>query len=313
MEWKLDILGEGFSKCTVDQGTDYSGRVVCTVVRRMSDRSSSRGVLYIHGFSDYFFQKELAECFAEHGYNFYAVDLRKYGRSLLAGQKMFQVKDMSEYFPDIQAGIDIMKDEGNREVVILAHSTGGLSTSLYMQQRPGPDVKALMLNSPFLAWNLPKWLVKKGIPVLKLLAAWFPDFSFKTDNTTNYASAIAKHLGGEWTYKTEWKADTLPAVDLNWVRAIDKGQHALSKATVNVPVLLMHSDKSAYKGDPQELFHRADAVLDVKSMAEAGRRLGPMVTEVTIKDGLHDLVLSRRDVRKQVYNTMFQWLDKNGL
>jgi len=50
----------------------------------------------------------MAEMFASNGYNFYAVDLRKYGRSLIAGQKMFQVRRLDEYFADINATIKIM-------------------------------------------------------------------------------------------------------------------------------------------------------------------------------------------------------------
>ena len=54
----------------------------------------------------------------------------------------------------------------------------------------------------------------------------------------------------------------------------------------------------------------SDAVLNVDSIAEAGRLLGPNVEDVTIKDGLHDLVLSRKNVRDEVYNTIFRWLEK---
>ena len=32
------------------------------------------------GFNDYFFQAEMGRQFADSGYNFYAVDLRRYGR-----------------------------------------------------------------------------------------------------------------------------------------------------------------------------------------------------------------------------------------
>ena len=54
----------------------------------------------------------------------------------------------------------------------------------------------------------------------------------------------------------------------------------------------------------------SDAVLNVDSIAEAGRFLGSNVEEATIKNGLHDLVLSRKNVRDEVYNTIFRWLEK---
>ena len=308
--WMPDVLGNGFHMCYVSQGIDYSGNVRCTIIRKKARQNTERGVLYIHGFSDYFFQEEMANRFIEQGYNFYAVDLRKYGRSFTQGQKMFQVRNLEEYFLDIQAGIDMMKKDGNCNIVLLGHSTGGLISSLYMQCMPDPAIKVLVLNSPFLAWNLPKWMVRFGIPLLKQIAGPFPNMKIKGDRTTNYASTLAKHLGGEWSYNTAWKPDVMPDVDAAWIRAIDNGQKRLRQGEINVPILLLHSDKSAKQGDTIEKFRMSDAVLNVDSIAEAGRLLGPNVEDVTIKDGLHDLVLSRKNVRDEVYNTIFRWLEK---
>ena len=160
--WMPDVLGNGFHMCYVSQGIDYSGNVRCAIIRKKARQNTERGVLYIHGFSDYFFQKEMANRFIEQGYNFYAVDLRKYGRSFTQGQKMFQVRNLEEYFLDIQVGIDMMKKDGNCNIVLLGHSTGGLISSLYMQCMSDPAIKVLVLNSPFLAWNLPKWMIPKS-------------------------------------------------------------------------------------------------------------------------------------------------------
>ena len=57
--------------------------MVATLVRLRAAAPTRRAVLYLHGFVDYFFQTHLAEFFTERGYDFYALDLRKYGRSLL--------------------------------------------------------------------------------------------------------------------------------------------------------------------------------------------------------------------------------------
>ena len=141
--WKSDILGPGFEMRHVDMDDDYAGHVRCTVIRRHADTPSTRGVLYVHGFSDYFFQKAMADTFAEHGYAFYAVDLRRYGRSLMSGDKMFRVRDLTEYFPDIEAGISAMKEDGITEIIMMGHSTGGLTTTLYMEGHPDPAVRGL--------------------------------------------------------------------------------------------------------------------------------------------------------------------------
>ncbi len=63
--WQPDMLGHGLEMRYVDQGRDYAGSVRCTIVRLLSDcdGGSKRGVLYIHGFNDYFFQWQMAERF----------------------------------------------------------------------------------------------------------------------------------------------------------------------------------------------------------------------------------------------------------
>lgn len=152
-DWLPDSLGRGFEKSYVAQPDDYAGSVRCTVVRydaRGAAEKSRKGVLYIHGFNDYFFQKEMAQQFDSHGYRFYAVDLRRYGRSLMPGQKPFLVRKISEYFADIDSAISIMTDAGIDSIVIMGHSTGGLVASCYMEHNPPTAVHALILNSPFL-------------------------------------------------------------------------------------------------------------------------------------------------------------------
>ena len=307
MTWKPDILGKAFDDTLVNRGRDYSGDVRCAVVRRLAPEAK-RAVVYVHGFSDYFFQKDMAEEFVGHGYSFYAVDLRKYGRALLSGQRMFEVRDMREYFPDIQAAIDIAKADGYGELILIGHSTGGLSTSYYMETEPDPAVKALILNSPFLAWNLPALMRKAIVPAVSFIGRFLPNIPVKSGGTIDYTRSLSRRLGGEWDFDSRWKPDIMPDVDAGWIHAIDSAQRALAKGKVRVPLLLLHSDRSARPGDSADKFAVSDGVLDVNLIAQAGRRLGDNVTEITIPEGLHDLVLSRPAVRAQVYHAIFNWL-----
>lgn len=312
IHWQSDVLGTSFEYTVLDLGGDYSGDVRCAVVRRKAE-GAVRAVVYVHGFSDYFFQKDMADIFAARGYTFYGLDLRKYGRALLPGQRMFEVRDMHEYFPDIQAAIDIAKADGYGEIILMGHSTGGLSTSLYMEQAPDPAVKALILNSPFLAWNLPAIMRHVLVPVVSFAGRFFPRIPMKSGGTIDYNRSLLKRMDGEWEFDSRWKPDIMPDVDAGWIHAIDSAQRELRKGKVKVPVLLMHSDKSAYPGDGAEAFACSDGVLNVKLIAEAGRRLGDDVTEVTFEGGLHDLVLSAPKVRAKVYETIFGWLKNEKL
>lgn len=292
----------------VQQPDDYTGKVRCTVVRRRAEVPSDSAILYVHGFSDYFFHKEMAEMFAGNGYNFYAVDLRKYGRSLLPGQRMFQVRDIYEYFADIDAAIDIIGSDGNSKAVLLGHSTGGLTTSLYMTEKPSPMIKALMLNSPFLAWNLPPLIRDAAIPAVSLLGRFMPNVHVHQRADRGYAESLSQEYGGEWSYRKDWKPDVMPDPDMGWVRAIDRAQKELRKRKIGVPVLLMRSAESVRKGDGADKYRRADAILDVESISKYGRGLGNDVTEIIIEGGLHDLALSRKDVREKMYDVMLEWL-----
>ena len=80
---ETDVLGAPYERRTIVLADDDEGEVVGTLVRLRAAGPTKRAVLYVHGFVDYFFQTHLAEFFTARGYDFYALDLRKYGRSLL--------------------------------------------------------------------------------------------------------------------------------------------------------------------------------------------------------------------------------------
>ena len=63
-------------------------------------------MLYVHGWSDYFFQKRLARFWTSRGARFFALDLRKYGRSLHEGQTPGYITDLATYDEDISAEFD---------------------------------------------------------------------------------------------------------------------------------------------------------------------------------------------------------------
>ena len=93
-KWIPDILKDGYEMRYVNQKDDYTGKVRRTNIRKKSASDSSKtAVLYVHGFNDYFFQKEMGDLFVDSCFNFYAVDLRKYGRSYLKDQRRFEVRD----------------------------------------------------------------------------------------------------------------------------------------------------------------------------------------------------------------------------
>src|SRR5689334_5010384 len=86
LSWRSDRLLQGFEALELPFPDDYDGPVVATLVRLPVAAAPKGAVLYVHGFIDYFFQRHMAERFAAEGYAFYALDLRKHGRSLRSHQ-----------------------------------------------------------------------------------------------------------------------------------------------------------------------------------------------------------------------------------
>lgn len=308
-EWQPDSLGNRFEKLTFRQPDDKVGYAWSTVVRRQSDcPDSHRALIYIHGFNDYFFQSQMADSFAAHGFNFYAVDLRRYGRSLRPGQYPCDISSMAEYFPDIDSTLSVIRKDGNTRITMLGHSTGGLLAAYYMSLNHDSPVDSLMLNSPFLDWNLGS--LEHWIWAVDLLADICPSAKIPQGHSDAYSHSLLKKYNGRWDFNTSWKREDSPDVTARWVRAVDKAQNYLHAhpLSVDVPVLLMYSSQSYHGSDYTPEASRSDAVLDVNDIKRYGMELSRNVTPLQVEGGLHDLVLSSSEVLAKLYPAMFRWL-----
>lgn len=310
-----DVLGAGYECRYV---VHPSGKR-CTVVRNRLDESGSRkAMVYVHGYNDYFFQRELGEYANNNGFHFYAVDLHGYGRSLQASEDAFDCRNMEEYFPDLDSVIAIARREGCQEIVLMGHSTGGLIASLFCQANRGTGkVQALVLNSPFLDWNFGGMMEKVLLPSVSGLGALFPRMvaNGAGKNVGGYAQSLLKQYHGEWTYNTEWKKPVAHHKRAGWVRAIHHGHKTVQKGCdIDCPILLMSSKRSEEETDEwNDEMSRADVVLDVEEIQKYGAKLGKQVTPVQIDNGLHDLLLSSPSVRSAAYTTIFDWIKQQGL
>jgi alpha-beta hydrolase superfamily lysophospholipase len=290
-DWRPDTLLPGFEARALEFPDDYEGRVVATLVRLPAGDAPQGAVLYVHGFVDYFFQRHMAERFAAEGYAFHALDLRKYGRSLLDHQHPNFCKDLAEYDADIGDAIDAI----GAPVLLVGHSTGGLICARYAAcgARRG-EVRALCLNSPFFDWNVPP-LKRAQIGMAALLGQAFPYLSDPKGLRRAYGRTLHHDFGGEWDYDLRLKPVEGFPVYFGWTGAVLAGQHRVHAGLdIACPVLTMHSDES-------------DIVLDWRHMAKWGRTLGPRATVLAFPGGFHDLVLSPRDVREAVFSALFSW------
>ncbi len=315
LNYQADVLGEGYEQFTINLPDDYDGKVTTTLVRKKATQETNKAVLYIHGFIDYFFQKEMADQFNQHGYDFYALDLRKYGRSHLPHQKYYYVLNLNEYDEEITTALNIIGQEGHDSVVLSGHSTGGLITTLYTAHHPNhPLIKALWCNSPFYDFNMPAWKKKIALPKLSVLGEKLPRLKFPSELNKWYTTSLHKDLKGEWDFNLEWKKKTYPKVYLSFVRTIFEAQKEIHAGVkINVPALIMHSHKTTNPKKFNQDAQTTDVILEVKDIIKYGNKIQGDVNVMTIQNGLHDLVLSAPDVRANVYQQLFQWLTQKGV
>lgn len=271
---------------------------------------TGQAVLYIHGYIDYFFQYHMAAAFNAAGYNFYALDLRKYGRSILPGQTPYYCRDLHEYYPEIDRAIELVIGRGNSRIALLGHSTGGLIASLYMNDGTyRASIGRLVLNSPFLEYNTGWFKRRVAIPVSAVVGRVFPYAHKRNELSPHYTASVHASMRGEWNFDLRLKPlDGVPLY-FAWLGAVRRGHLRVKRGLgITVPILLMHSSCSTTSRRWDESYTRCDGVLDVRDISRYGRRLGSDVTDIAVAGGLHDLVLSRREVRDEVLRLMIAWL-----
>lgn len=307
--WKPDFIGHGFASTTIEQDNDYEGSVVCTLLRKPASVTSRKAVLYVHGFNDYFFHHELADQFNAAGFHFYALDLRKSGRSWRSHQKYNNVRDVQEYFEDIDAALELISDEGINRIVLYGHSMGGLVASLFMARSSNRHIRALVLNSPFFEMNKDPLTRKWMVPLVARLGRYLPNQIVPGGFSPFYGPSLHRSAHGEWDYRLDWKPHVAPLVNMGWIRAIYMAQLAIRKGIrLEVPVLVLHAEQSVYGRRWKADFKKADAILNVKSIVEHSKKLKAECTLVAIKNAVHDIMLSSPEVRQKAYKILFDWL-----
>ncbi|XWN37664.1 MAG: alpha/beta hydrolase [Balneola sp.] len=301
-----------FTKQTLEFPDDYEGKVIASLIRSNENIKGRKTVLYIHGFNDYFFHPHLAEEFHKNDYNFFALDLRKYGRSLLGHQHPNYCRDISEYYEEISESLNIIHKENGKEIVILGHSTGGLISSLYANFGQNKElISALILNSPFFEFNVSEKERDLNLLFARIISFFMPYANKSKPLSSLYNRSLLKKHYGEWEFNENWKPERGFPAYFKWLIAIFNAQEKLRSASdINKPVLVMHSDRS---GKPKKWFPEVlgmDMVLNIEHIKETGQKLGKKVTFLPVKNAIHDIFLSKKEVREKAFTEMINWLNK---
>lgn len=319
-DWAPDVLGHEYDHRVIDLGDDPDGEghITATLVRRAYTRTSppKAAIIYVHGFTDYFFQSDMADFYVEHDVAFYALDLRKCGRSLHEGHTPHHVSDLRHYDAELDEALAIVRAETDAPVLMSGHSTGGLIVPLWMDRKNllvggsrGVGMAGVILNSPWfdlqgpwLGRSLGTWAVA-GVSKIRPLAR-LPKLGGGV-----YGRSLHVSVGGEWDFDTAWKPVEGFPVTLGWLAAIRAGHAELHRGLdIGAPSLVLRSSASHLSNEYSERAERTDAVLDVHQISRWVGCLGDEVTSVPIHGAKHDVFLSRSQAREDAYATVDRWL-----
>ncbi len=305
------MILQGFTYHTLPMERDYEGEVVATLISDKRNKPERPTVLYLHGFIDHFFHPHLSQCFQDHGYNFHALELRKYGNSLLPHQHPNYCRDLREYFGEITIAIRKLQQEQPSELLLLGHSTGALIACLYAKEGSNrSDINALILNSPFLEFDIPEFIRTMTLPLFRSIGKLFPYACLPNVLSSLYVESLHKNYRGEWGFNLDWKPLYGFPTYFPWLVAISEAHQKIQKdLDLKLPILLLHSQRSLKPGRRwNEELRYGDAVLNVEDMKHYGSKLGNNVQLQEVEGALHDIFLSVPTVRQQAMARMMEWV-----
>ncbi len=303
-------LNKDFTSETIKLSPDYEGEVVAVLISSNFNVGNRKSVLYLHGYIDYFFHPHLGEKFNTNDFDFYALDLRKYGRSLLEHHHPNYCKNIEEYFEEISIAIRKIQKISN-SIYLLGHSTGGLIASSYMNNgEERKRIDGLILNSPFLDFNQTR--IEKLISYFaaKIISKISVYSKINGALSPAYAQSIHKDFYGEWDFNQDWKPIKGFPTYFKWIVAIAKAHKKLEESNITVPILIMHSSASIKISTFSKEAMSKDIVLNIEDIKRVGSKLGDRVTLLRVENAQHDIFLSSKAVRTVAFDKMFSWLSK---
>jgi alpha-beta hydrolase superfamily lysophospholipase len=321
--WEPDVL-PGYWQQTIPLGPDPDGEgdIVATLVRRGkpdsdADRPATNAVLMVHGFTDYFFNTELADHFAARGFAFYALDLHKCGRSWRDGQTPHFTTDLARYDTELERAVEVIAEQtAPAKVLVYGHSAGGLIVSLWLDRLRRRGVTAekglagLVLNSPWLDLQGPAILRTAGTAAIGAVSRVRKMLVARPPTEGGYGMTLHRDYHGEFDYDLQWKPVGGFPITFGWINAIRRGHAQLHRGLdVGVPNLILRSDRSVREVADPDAIQLGDAVLDVKQIARWAGCIGNRTTIVPIVDAKHDVFLSLAEPRQAAYRELDSWLD----
>ncbi len=338
MNWRPDILGDGFDACTFRAAGNDGVERTATLVRyrpvgqeHIPTAGRRRTVLFLHGWSDYFFNVDLAQFWSRSGYGFYALDMHNHGRSLRPDTPGGYVADLADYDAEISKAIGIIGADASHPengepgtkraevtakepplLTLMGHSTGGLVAALWVSNHPGAAGQ-LVLNSPWLEMHGSSLVRRAASTMVGPVARFRPEAVLRLPERGFYWRTISSSADGEWALDDRFRPPMAFPLRVGWLNAVLTGHAKVARGLgIEIPILVLLSRGSANGPFWTEEMRRTDAVLDVNIIALRALTLGRTVTVERIEGALHDVFLSPPKVRADAYARLARWLRGYG-
>jgi alpha-beta hydrolase superfamily lysophospholipase len=172
------------------------------------------------------------------------------------------------------------------------------------------EIAAMVLNSPWLDMHGDPITRNLALPLLHRIGGYRAKVLVPRKVSGFYARSLHEEHEGEWPFDLSWKPLQSWPVYAGWIRAIRSGQARVAVGLdVPAPVLVLTSTRSGHPKsmDDPDVFS-TDIVLDVDQIRRRATMLGRRVTLVQVEGALHDVTLSRPEVRKVVFDEVARFL-----
>ncbi|MBR3358294.1 MAG: alpha/beta fold hydrolase [Solobacterium sp.] len=263
-------------------------------------------VVMVHGFCEFFGKyHETAYRFYQNGYSVFFLEQRGHGlsdRTHHSEDQRVHVDDFSEYVNDLHSFIQqiVLPRSHTKRLFLFAHSMGGATGALYMEQYPG--FRCAVLSSPMLRMdvhNLPDWTLH-AVKVYSRIRDKDTEYApgqgpFTGENIFEHSSCVDED---RYEYQLEQRRQNVHyqtwGSTWGWASAAHNATERAQKDAdkVNIPVLICQAGHdNMVKNEGQDIF----------------RARCPYATIVRYPASKHEIFNADSDTRRKYYQDILDF------
>ena len=275
-----------------------------------TDNNKENALIWIHGYNDYYFHFHVGNELLKNGYDVYAITLRNFGKIAKDRRYIHYVKSWNSYFEDINNSLQwITKNKKHKKFVLYGHSTGGLISTIYMNEGKYKNIfNGLILNSPFFDFygsDLEEFMIKY---IFYYIAYIFPTFVASSGSNKIYKVPFYKNMLKRYHFNQNYKLTYPSHVFVSYLQNAAYQQNRIQNNKINIskPILVLHSEKSTRWPECND---NTDCVLDVNEIKKYSKLIGNNVKLQSLNGAIHDVLLSKDKISKKGIDYVTKFLN----